>query len=251
VATTFVVRLVTNFNSDLRLWNVSAVEDMRYTFLNCFSFEGRGLDAWDTSNVRNMFGMFTNTPSFNGDLSDWNVQRVTSMSKLFRQATSFNSDISRWDVSSVTDLSEIVSELVAGTDKLHRLVLTPVSTRLLLYPQFMHAVSFNADVSAWNTSSVTDASMAFYGTSSFKGDISNWDVRNMVNLTEMVSYPAVCNFYNVVLKHDLNFTLSFPIVCHSLQAQEIWIMFVRMGTASAFYWRGSDKQHVFSHRMSE
>lgn len=81
---------------------------MDFTFTNCFSFQGIGLDIWDTSNVVSMSGMFLNTPSFNGDLSSWNVSRVTSMRKTFRQATSFNSDLSMWDVRSVTDMSEMV-----------------------------------------------------------------------------------------------------------------------------------------------
>lgn len=54
----------------------------------------------------------------------------------------------------------------------------------------MHAVSFNPDISMWNTSSVTDASLAFFGASCFKGDISGWDVSRMVNLTKMVSEPV-------------------------------------------------------------
>jgi surface protein len=87
---------------------------MSYAFFGCFAFEGQGLDAWDTSNVRDMLGMFMNAPSFNGDLTHWNVKRVKTMSKLFREATCFNGDLSRWDVSSVTDMSQIVSALVAS-----------------------------------------------------------------------------------------------------------------------------------------
>lgn len=105
------VALVTNFNNDLRFWNVSSVQDMRYTFLNCFSFQGRGLHTWDTSRVQTMEGMFTNTPSFNGDLSLWNVSRVVSMKKQFRQATSFNGDLSRWDVRNLTDMEQMVIDM--------------------------------------------------------------------------------------------------------------------------------------------
>jgi surface protein len=81
---------------------------MSFTFTNCLSFQGLGLDAWDTSKVRSMEGMFLNTPSFNGDLSLWNVSRVANMKKTFRQATSFNSVLSQWDVSRVTDITEMV-----------------------------------------------------------------------------------------------------------------------------------------------
>ena len=103
---------VTNFNRNLRRWNVSSVEDMSFAFTNCLSFQGLGLDAWDTSKVRNMEGMFLNTPSFNGDLSLWNVSMVTNMKKTFRQATSFNSVLSQWDVSRVTDMTEMVRVLL-------------------------------------------------------------------------------------------------------------------------------------------
>jgi Mycoplasma protein of unknown function, DUF285 len=103
-----IVALVTNFNNDLRLWNVSSVVNMKYMFLNCFSFQGRGLYAWDTSKVQSMEGMFLNTPSFNGDLSLWNVSRVVSMNWQFRQATSFNGDLSRWDVRNLTDMEQMV-----------------------------------------------------------------------------------------------------------------------------------------------
>lgn len=58
-----------------------------------------------------MEGMFTNTPSFNGDLSLWNVSRVVSMKKQFRQATSFNGDLSRWDVRNLTDMEQMVIDI--------------------------------------------------------------------------------------------------------------------------------------------
>jgi Mycoplasma protein of unknown function, DUF285 len=53
--------------------------------------------------------------------------------------------------------------------------------------QFMHAVRFNADISTWNTSSLTNASEAFFGAISFNGDVSAWDVRKVADLTKMVS----------------------------------------------------------------
>ena len=81
---------------------------MSFAFTNCLSFQGLGLDTWDTSKVRKMEGVFLNTPSFNGDLSLWNVSGVVNMKKAFRQATSFNSVLSRWDVSRVTDMTEMV-----------------------------------------------------------------------------------------------------------------------------------------------
>lgn len=51
----------------------------------------------------------------------------------------------------------------------------------------MHAVRFNADVSSWNVSLVTNTSQTFFGAISFNGDVSAWDVHNVKDLTKMVS----------------------------------------------------------------
>ena len=77
-------------------------------FLNCESFSGYGVEAWDTSRVVDMKDMFRFTPTFNGDVSSWNVSQVTTMRGMFRQAVAFNSDLSQWDLRSVTDISQMV-----------------------------------------------------------------------------------------------------------------------------------------------
>jgi surface protein len=84
------------------------VLSMSKMFLNCDSFSGYGVDAWDTSRVVDMKDMFRYTPTFNGDVSSWNVSRVITMRGMFRQAVAFNSDLSQWDIRSVTDISQMV-----------------------------------------------------------------------------------------------------------------------------------------------
>ena len=47
--------------------------------------------AWDVSNVKNMYGMFSGATSFNQPLNKWNVSNdVTYMEEMFEEATSFN-----------------------------------------------------------------------------------------------------------------------------------------------------------------
>ena len=42
---------------------------------------------------------------------------------------------------------------------------------------------FNADISGWNTSSVTDMGLMFYGgASSFNADISGWDTSSVTDM---------------------------------------------------------------------
>ena len=49
----------------------------------------------------------------------------------------------------------------------------------------MNVLIFNADLSSWNISSVTDICGMFYGCSSFNADISGWDISNVSNISNM------------------------------------------------------------------
>ncbi len=55
---------------------------------------------------------------------------------------------------------------------------------------FAWAFSFNGDISNWDVSNVTDMSGMFFNTC-FNGDISNWDVSNVTNINSMF-YEAHC-----------------------------------------------------------
>ena len=166
---------------------------MSFMFLNAFSFDGIGLDRWDTGNVRTMESMvsaetaniachrsnetmqFANAPKFNGDLSGWDVSQVTSLRQTFRKATTFNSDLSRWDTGMVTTMDSLC--------KSTRPSLGRRSTSLLCLFSVNFAVNFNADINGWNTSSVTTLARLFLGASGFLGEITAWDVSQCTDFT--------------------------------------------------------------------
>ena len=50
---------------------------------------------------------------------------------------------------------------------------------------FQHYEEFNADLSSWNTKSVTDMSFMFYDAKSFNSDISGWNVAGVTNMKQM------------------------------------------------------------------
>jgi surface protein len=58
--------------------------------------------AWNTSKVSSMFGMFYNASAFNQPIGTWNTSKVTNMTQMFYNASAFNQDISSWQVYKLT-----------------------------------------------------------------------------------------------------------------------------------------------------
>ena len=56
----------------------------------------------------------------------------------------------------------------------------------------MH-LSFNRDISTWNTINVTNMSSMFESATSFNQDISIWDVKNVTNMTSMFQNASIFN----------------------------------------------------------
>ena len=50
---------------------------------------------------------------------------------------------------------------------------------------FSGATSFNSDISAWDTSNVTQMQQTFFEATSFNGDISSWDISNVTDSSYM------------------------------------------------------------------
>ena len=188
-----------SFNQNISSWNTSKVTDMSYMFRDAkafnngnqpldwehgtaenanlawmfygASFFNQDISGWDVSNVKSMHNMFQNATAFNnGDQPlDWGgkTANVTNMSEMFSGAKNFNQDISGWDVSNVTSM--------------HR--------------TFREATAFNngGQPLDWGakTANVTDMNTMFYKASSFKQNISGWNVDKVSQYAGFASYSGI------------------------------------------------------------
>lgn len=176
---------------DVTNLDVSNVKDMSNMLSHLGvgdTFELKGLDTWDVSNVVNMNSMFYglggNVVNFKlKGLENWDVSNVTNMSSMFcntgatvahteSMASLDIGDLSNWDVSNVTNM----------------------------YGMFMGAgqyvTTFNmGDISKWNVSNVTNMSSMFMltgqnATTFDIGDLSKWDISNVTNMYRMFEYAG-------------------------------------------------------------
>jgi hypothetical protein len=75
---------------------VSKVKNFNGMFSWATSFEGKGLENWDTERAKVTRDMFWGATSFNGKISNWNTDSVTDMVWMFDGATEFAQDVSGW-----------------------------------------------------------------------------------------------------------------------------------------------------------
>ena len=94
---------------DLRMVDVSGIEDMYGLFFRCENLKSIDVSNWDVSGVENMAFMFSDCKNLESiDVSNWDVSRVENMINIFSGCENLKSiDVSNWDASSVKDIHGI------------------------------------------------------------------------------------------------------------------------------------------------
>ena len=164
-----------------------------FAFAGMAGVGGAGIQNLDTSNVSVAWHMFDGASDFNQPLSaaTWDLSNNFYTAKMFRNAVSFNQDISWFDTRNVSDATYMFAGATAFNNGCAAGVITcpmnwaDTSKFDSVNSMFLDAVTFNQDISGWNTGKVTNAEDMFKGAITFNRDISNWNVSKLVLANNM------------------------------------------------------------------
>ncbi len=163
--------------------NFSETTTTRYMFSGCTNLTGNSsFNLWDTSNITDMYSMFSGASNFNQDIGNWNTSNVTDFSWMFYRATNFNQNIGSWDTSNAKSMQSMFWEATNFNQNIGNWNTSNVIT---MASMFQNATNFNQNIGQWNMSNVKDISQMFAFYTTFNQDISNWDTSNVVNMHGM------------------------------------------------------------------
>ncbi|MEI0602609.1 BspA family leucine-rich repeat surface protein [Brachyspira alvinipulli] len=152
--------------------DTSLITDMSNLFHESLRKDFKGIEKWDTSNVKDMHNMFTDAVYFNHNIEKWNVYKVENMGAMFLRCLDFNQPLNDWNVSNVKDMGAM----------------------------FAGAESFNMPLNKWNTCNVFDMRAMFNMALNFNQDLNNWDTSKVENMNGMFSQAK--NFNQPLDKWD-------------------------------------------------
>ena len=185
----------------LEEWNVTNVKDFSFAFSTrrdkvghylqngnpkAASFDGAGLESWDTSSLTTLDRTFTGASLMNADLGNWSISKVIDLTGTFDQATLFTGEgIDLWITSSVIKMRDTFK----GADKMDaRLGGWDVARVETLYQTFYGAREFRGSgLDSWKTSAVTGMSATFASAGKMNADLSKWSVGQVTTLESTFS----------------------------------------------------------------
>ncbi|HHP0319300.1 TPA: BspA family leucine-rich repeat surface protein [Campylobacter jejuni] len=170
--------------------DTSKITDMSELFANSTRTDFSGIETWNTSNVKNMAGMFWGCENFNQDLSSWNTSKVKTMAYMFWGCKNFNQPLGDWDVSEVKTMAYMFADCKNFNQPLGDWDVSSVKN---MRGMFARCYIFNQPFNSWDTSSVENMSHMFENCVIFNQDLSSWDVSKVTNMGAMF---AGCRTFN-------------------------------------------------------
>ena len=152
----------------------------------------------DTSRVKNMYSMFSNSEFTKLDLNTWNTSNVENMKSMFSNSDIKELKIDKWNTSKVKDMSYMFYKNLS----LKELNIQDWNTSEVedMTSMFDHVVELTKlDLNKWNVSKVKSMYSMFYGLVNLEElNISNWDTSNVENMAEMFNSTIKLKELNIV-----------------------------------------------------
>ena len=194
-------------------WNVSNLTTGYAMFSGCnalrFCDLGTGIPnftTWDVSSMQSMYFMFNNCGLFNGKMFTV-TSTTTNMGSMFSGCGNFNNagttSIENWDTSQVADMRMMFFQCITFNRDISGWDTSSATTMQDMFNGSNNAMVFNQPIGAWDTSSVTNMTSILRNCSSFDQDLSNWDLTAVTNAGSGT---------NLVICSSVSNSFSFPIV---------------------------------------
>mgnify|MGYP004483035141 CR=1 FL=1 len=162
-------------------WDTSNVKDMHNMFSDAVYFN-HNIEKWNVSKVENMGAMFLRCLYFNQPLNDWNVSNVKDMGAMFAGAESFNMPLNKWNTCNVFDMRAMFNMSLNFNQPLNNWDTSNVEN---MNGMFSQAKNFNQPLDKWNTSNVKTMQLMFNGCINFNQDLNSWNTSNVKNMHGM------------------------------------------------------------------
>ena len=218
----------TAFNQDISKWDTSKVTLMQSVFEYATAFN-QDIGSWDVSKVTSMNDMFAFATAFNQDLSDWCVSGIATLPASFDHDTSAWTNAShkpQWgapcktslgnkffldpngvtvtcnkaglgDASTILHGGKLFTKRTAAQIKADNTLADKACTTGItgedMIGMFQNKYTFDANISHWDTSDVTDMTNLFKQAKAFNQDLSKWDTSNVIYMESMFEEAEAFN----------------------------------------------------------
>ena len=181
------------FNADISSWNVAKVT----VFSTCFrstSFNnngvggpGVGIDSWDVSSCGDFSAMFASSP-FNHTLNSWNIRPsdIASTNTAVNTNELIDTGVD-FVASGITNQFKVRNEATGDVANV-----TAIATNVLT----LSADIFPSSSVSYEVFKSINMSSVFQYNSSFNGEISNWEMKNVSNLSGFLQVNANNGTFN-------------------------------------------------------
>ncbi|CAB9498342.1 (Lipo)protein [Seminavis robusta] len=153
------------------------------------------MSQWDTSQVTDFSRLFEGRVTFNNpEILAWDTSRVVDFSFMFAGCRAFNQNLESWDFSSARSFHAMFNGAVSFQQDMVAGGWTQTANVTITGAMLKGATSWNGNVSGLDTRNVVDLNMMFYGAHSFQGaGIESWNVGKAERLDRLFMGASAFN----------------------------------------------------------